>query len=153
MPGRDSEALTRDRRVDPRLKAAGWRVVPFRDEYERAVREGFLVDYNVVNFRSDVRLPGLFLQEGEKVEMVDPESGAPPRDPFTRSRHAPSCDFSGTGSATWRSYSEKRPDVPMWREPDRETRGFIVHNSRRASARLGRIVARLIYMDIHSSVR
>lgn len=43
--------------------------------YEQAVREGYLVDYDVVNVRSDVRMRGVFLQEGEKVELVDPETG------------------------------------------------------------------------------
>lgn len=49
--------------------------VVFRYEYERAVREGYLVDYDVVALRSDVRMTGLFLDEGEQVGMVDPESG------------------------------------------------------------------------------
>lgn len=48
----------------------------YRYEYERAVAEGFLVDYDVVNVESDVRLNGVFLREGEQVELVDPESGA-----------------------------------------------------------------------------
>src|SRR3954468_11588179 len=48
----------------------------FRYEYERAVREGFLVDYDVVNVKSDVRLKGIFLQEGDQVGVIDTESGA-----------------------------------------------------------------------------
>jgi type I restriction enzyme, R subunit len=36
--------------------------------YEQAVREGHLVDYNVVTVKSDVRMRGVFLQEGEQVE-------------------------------------------------------------------------------------
>jgi type I restriction enzyme R subunit len=43
--------------------------------YERAVREGYLVDYDVVNIHSDVRLRGIFLREGEHVDVVDPETG------------------------------------------------------------------------------
>ena len=43
--------------------------------YERAVREGYLVDYDVVSIRSDVRMKGLFLREGENVEVVDPNTG------------------------------------------------------------------------------
>ncbi|MCI0459126.1 MAG: DEAD/DEAH box helicase family protein [Gemmataceae bacterium] len=49
--------------------------VVFRYEYARAVREGYLVDYDVVKLRSDVRLQGVFLREGETVAMVDPDSG------------------------------------------------------------------------------
>lgn len=48
----------------------------YRYEYERAVREGYLVDYDVVAVRSSVRMNGVFLNEGEEVAIVDPESGA-----------------------------------------------------------------------------
>lgn len=50
--------------------------VVFRYEYERAVREGFLVDYDAVTIRSDVRMHGVFLGEGEQVGVVDPATGA-----------------------------------------------------------------------------
>ncbi len=49
--------------------------IPYRYEYTRAVREGFLVDYDAVSIRSDVRMNGVFLSEGERVGLVDPESG------------------------------------------------------------------------------
>lgn len=49
--------------------------VVFRYEYSRAVREGYLVDYDVVKIRSNVRVEGVFLKEGEGVEFVDTESG------------------------------------------------------------------------------
>ncbi|QDT81995.1 Type-1 restriction enzyme R protein [Gimesia maris] len=54
--------------------------VVYRYEYERAVREGYLVDYNAVRVKSDVRMNGVFLNEGEEVEIIDPESGAETRD-------------------------------------------------------------------------
>jgi type I restriction enzyme R subunit len=47
----------------------------YRYEYDRAVREGHLVDYDVVRVRSNVRMNGVFLQEGEQVDQVDPETG------------------------------------------------------------------------------
>jgi type I restriction enzyme R subunit len=50
--------------------------VVYRYEYERAVREGFLVDYDVVNIRSEVRMNGVFLQEGEQVGLIDTKTGA-----------------------------------------------------------------------------
>jgi type I restriction enzyme R subunit len=50
--------------------------IVYRYEYERAVREGFLVDYDVVAVKSNVRMNGIFLQEGEQVEIVNPQSGA-----------------------------------------------------------------------------
>lgn len=43
--------------------------------YARAVTEGYLVDYDVVNVRSDVRINGIFLKEGEQVDSVDPVTG------------------------------------------------------------------------------
>ena len=48
----------------------------YRYEYERAVREGHLVDYDVVAIRSEVRMNGAFLKEGELVGLVDTASGA-----------------------------------------------------------------------------
>ena len=47
----------------------------YRYEYSRAVREGYLVDYDAVKIKSDVRMKGVFLQEGELVGMVDPDTG------------------------------------------------------------------------------
>jgi len=50
--------------------------VVYRYEYERAIREGFLVDYDVVKIKSNVRMNGIFLKEGEEVGIINPESGA-----------------------------------------------------------------------------
>jgi type I restriction enzyme, R subunit len=50
--------------------------VVYRYEYERAVREGFLVDYDVVSVSSEVRMKGIFLKEGEEVGIVNSETGA-----------------------------------------------------------------------------
>lgn len=50
--------------------------VVFRYEYERAVREGYLVDFDLVALKSDVRIGGIFLKEGEKVGVVDTVTGA-----------------------------------------------------------------------------
>ena len=49
--------------------------IVYRYEYARAVREGFLVDYDVVTVKSDVRMQGIFLKEGEQVDIVDPDTG------------------------------------------------------------------------------
>ena len=49
--------------------------IVYRYEYERAVREGYLVDYDVVSINSNVRMNGVFLEKGEQVEAVDPMSG------------------------------------------------------------------------------
>jgi type I restriction enzyme R subunit len=50
--------------------------VVFRYEYERAVHEGFLVDYDVVAISSNVRMEGVFLKEGEQVGVVNAATGA-----------------------------------------------------------------------------
>ena len=41
-----------------------------------AVREGHLVDYDAVKNKSEVRVAGVFLQEGEEVGLIDPETGS-----------------------------------------------------------------------------
>lgn len=55
---------------------AYFRDVIYRYEYSRAVSEGFLVDYDVVSIKSDVRMKGVFLKEDETISIVDPDSGA-----------------------------------------------------------------------------
>jgi type I restriction enzyme R subunit len=49
--------------------------VVYRYEYERAVREGYLVDFDAVSIKSNVRMTGVFLQEGDQVGLIDPETG------------------------------------------------------------------------------
>lgn len=48
----------------------------FNYGYERAVREGFLVDYDPVAISSNVRMNGIFLHSGEQVQLVDADTGA-----------------------------------------------------------------------------
>lgn len=47
----------------------------YRYSYEQAVNDGFLVDYDVLTVKSDVRVKGIFLKEGEEVSVVNTESG------------------------------------------------------------------------------
>jgi type I restriction enzyme, R subunit len=47
----------------------------FEYPYEQAVRDGHLVDWDLVKVRSAVRMQGVFLHEGENVELVDTETG------------------------------------------------------------------------------
>jgi len=49
--------------------------IVFRYDYERAVREGYLVDYDAVRIHSDVTMNGVFLKEGEEVGLKDTETG------------------------------------------------------------------------------
>jgi type I restriction enzyme R subunit len=67
--------------------------VVFRYEYERAVREGYLVDYDAVSIRSNVRMNGLFLQEGEQVGVIDTRSGAETMDELEDERAFPCAEI------------------------------------------------------------
>lgn len=49
--------------------------IVYRYEYERAVREGYLVDWDAVRIKSDIRINGLFLRKGEMVGLIDTETG------------------------------------------------------------------------------
>jgi type I restriction enzyme R subunit len=49
--------------------------IAYRYDYERAVQEGYLVDYDAVRIRSNVRMEGVFLQEGEQVATIDTTTG------------------------------------------------------------------------------
>jgi type I restriction enzyme R subunit len=48
----------------------------YRYSYEKAVKEGFLVDFDVVKVKSDVRIEGIRLKEGDRVEFVDTRKGS-----------------------------------------------------------------------------
>jgi type I restriction enzyme R subunit len=47
----------------------------YRYDYERAVREGFLVDYDAIAIKSDITIEGVFLEEGEEVGLIDTKTG------------------------------------------------------------------------------
>ena len=66
--------------------------VVFRYTYEQAVREGHLVDWDLVKIKSDVRINGVFLKEGETVQTVDLVSGAAQLDALEDERDFDSAD-------------------------------------------------------------
>jgi type I restriction enzyme R subunit len=72
---------------------AYFRDVVFRYEYERAVREGFLVDYDAVRIKSNVRMKGIFLKEGEQVGVVDTETGLEKMDALEDEREFPTSEI------------------------------------------------------------
>jgi len=73
--------------------------IVYRYEYERAVREGYLVDYDVITLRSDVRMNGVFLSEGEEVGVVDATSGLERRDLLEDERQYDSSQLEQTITA------------------------------------------------------
>src|SRR5665213_295265 len=70
--------------------------VVYRYEYSRAVREGYLVDYDVVKLKSDVRLKGVFLREGESIQVIDPDNGNEKLDQLEDERSFDSSDLERT---------------------------------------------------------
>ncbi|MHB1572240.1 MAG: type I restriction-modification enzyme R subunit C-terminal domain-containing protein, partial [Solirubrobacteraceae bacterium] len=71
----------------------------FEYGYTQAVRDGYLVDYDVVNVHSDVRMQGLFLHEGENVELVDPETGLSTMDQLEDERQFNTTDLESKVTA------------------------------------------------------
>nr|MBC8446500.1 DEAD/DEAH box helicase family protein [Chloroflexota bacterium] len=49
--------------------------VVYRYEYDRAVREGYLVDYDPIVIRSEIGMTGAFLRPGDEVGLTDRETG------------------------------------------------------------------------------
>jgi len=47
----------------------------FEYKYEDAVRDGYLVDWDLVKVRSNVRIEGIFLKEDDEIESIDAETG------------------------------------------------------------------------------
>jgi type I restriction enzyme R subunit len=72
---------------------AYFRDIVYRYEYERAVREGFLVDYDAVRIKSNVRMKGVFLQEGEQVGVIDTRTGLEKMDELEDEREFPSAEI------------------------------------------------------------
>jgi type I restriction enzyme R subunit len=66
--------------------------IVYRYDFDRAVKEGFLVDYDVVSIKSNVRLNGVFLKEGEGVDAIDPDTGAQQFELLEDEREFPSTD-------------------------------------------------------------
>lgn len=65
----------------------------FRYGVQEAIRDGWLVDYDAVAINSEVRLKGTFLQEGERVQYVDPQSGLQRLDHLEDERQYESTDI------------------------------------------------------------
>lgn len=54
---------------------AFFKEIVYRYDYERAVREGFLVDYDAVAVNSDITINGTFVHEGEEVGIKNVDTG------------------------------------------------------------------------------
>jgi len=49
--------------------------IVYRYDYETAVRDGYLVDYDAIAISSDITINGVFLEAGEEVGLKDTETG------------------------------------------------------------------------------
>lgn len=49
--------------------------VVYRYTIDQAIQDGFLVDYEAVKIRSNIRMNGVFLKQGEHVGMIDTSTG------------------------------------------------------------------------------
>jgi len=65
----------------------------FRYDVEQAILDGFLVDYEAVAIKSEVRMNGAFLKEGEEVGYIDTATGNEHRDELEDERQFPSEDI------------------------------------------------------------
>jgi type I restriction enzyme R subunit len=65
----------------------------FRYTVEQGILDGFLVDYEAVAIKSDVRMNGVFLKEGETVERVDTDTGQKALDQLEDEREHPAADI------------------------------------------------------------
>src|SRR5437667_7367391 len=65
----------------------------FRYTVEQAILDGYLVDYEAVAVKSNVRMTGVFLKEGETVERVDTDTGQKALDQLEDAREHPAADI------------------------------------------------------------
>lgn len=65
----------------------------FRYDVEQAILDGYLVDYETVVIKSDVRLNGAFLKAGEEVGLIDTATGQERRDELEDERAFPAEDI------------------------------------------------------------
>lgn len=71
----------------------------YRYGVEQAIKDGFLVDYDSVVVRSEIRLQGVFLQEGDRVGRVDTVTGEETYDELEDTREFPAGDLERTVTA------------------------------------------------------
>ncbi len=65
----------------------------FRYGVQEAIRDGYLVDYEAISIRSDVRINGAFLEDGERVIYVDTATGEQQRDQLEDERQFSSTEI------------------------------------------------------------
>ncbi len=76
-----------------------FRDIVYRYDYERAVREGYLVDYDAVSIKSDITMKEMFLKEGEEVGVIDTATGKESFDVLEEEREYDTSDIEHKATA------------------------------------------------------
>ena len=63
--------------------------VIYRYTTDQAIQDGYLVDYGAVRIKSDVRMNGVFLNQGEQVGIIDTDTGKETYDELEDEREFP----------------------------------------------------------------
>jgi type I restriction enzyme, R subunit len=98
--------------------------IVFRYEYERAVREGYLVDYDPIVVRSEVSLNGAFLRPGEEVGLQDAATGQLHFEFLEDERELPAPDIDQQWAAPDRDRKIMQEVAKYLREQETELRHF-----------------------------
>lgn len=61
--------------------------IVYRYPYEKAVKDGYLVDYDAVKIESGIKLKGITIKAGEEIENIDPTSGVQQLDLLEDEKH------------------------------------------------------------------
>jgi type I restriction enzyme R subunit len=104
--------------------AAYFEDIVYRYDYERAVREGYLVDYDAVSIKSDITLKGLFLKEGEEVIIVDRSTGVTSYDNLEDERQYDTSELEEKATATQRNSKIIKEITKYIREQEKELGHF-----------------------------
>lgn len=102
---------------------AYFKEIVFRYEYERAVREGYLVDYDPVRIQSKIKQEGVFLNPGEEVGLKDRQTGQLRFDFLEDQREL----SAGTNEQDWTAPDTNKQIVKAFAEYAREQEQTLGH--------------------------
>lgn len=103
---------------------AYFKEIAYRYEYERAVREGYLVDYDPIVVRSEVSLNGAFLRPGEEVGLQDAATGQLHFEFLEDQRELPAPEIDQQWAAPDRDHRIVQEVAKYLREQETEQRHF-----------------------------
>jgi type I restriction enzyme R subunit len=103
---------------------AYFKEIAYRYEYVRAVREGYLVDYDPIVVRSEVSLNGAFLRPGEEVGLQDAATGQLHFEFLEDQRELPAPEIDQQWAAPDRDHRIVQEVAKYLREQETEQRHF-----------------------------